>query len=95
MSSETRKKFIRELMRFLPEKMNSPDIGGDVILRRYELDEIADKVGIDQQEAWQGFVLLKGTVWQGRLLEEGSSEDREERGYTAARLTRVSPGPDQ
>jgi hypothetical protein len=90
MSSESTRQYLREMMDFLRDKMRSPDIGGEVIVRRYEIDEIADNVGMDRQEAWRGFVKLKGAAWQGRLLEESRSE---ERGYTAARLTWVSPDP--
>ena len=89
MPSEVTRQFIQQLMEFLRYKMRSPDIGGEVIVRRYEIEEIASSVGMDGEEAWLWFVRAKGMGWQGQLMEQSRSE---ERGYTAARLTWVDPG---
>ena len=94
MPSERTRQFIRQIMEFLRDRMRSPDIGGEVIVRRYEIEEIASMVGMDEEEAWRGFVRLQGTAWQGQLMEESRSEG-EASGYTAARLAWVEPGPER
>jgi hypothetical protein len=91
MASDARKQYMRQLREFLREKMRSaPDVGGEIIVRRDELEEVALSVGFDEEEAWGIFTRLKGHAWQGQYMAESRSE---ERGYTAARLTWVDHGP--
>ena len=90
MASEARKQHIRQMMAFLRGKMRSPDAAGEVIVSRGEVEELARSIGIDEEAAWRMFRVLKGHAWEGQYIEESRSEERE---YTAARLTRVYPGP--
>ena len=83
MASAVRKEYGHQMLAYLQEKMRS---AGEPIVYRHEVDELARSVGMDEDEAWQMFKSVKGVAWQGRYLEESRSE---ERGYTAARLTRV------
>ena len=90
MASGTRQQHLRQLREFLREKMRSaPDVGGEIIVRRHEVEEVALSVGFDE-EPWSIFTRLKGHAWQGHYMAESRSE---ERGYTAVRLTWVDHGP--
>jgi len=75
---------------FLREKIRSPDVTGEVIVRRHQLEELARMVGMDEEEAWRMFRRLKGYAWEGQYMGESHSE---EGGYTAARLTQVHLSP--
>ena len=79
--------YVSKMRRFLQEKLESEG-PGEAIVRRHELEEIAVAVGLDGQRAWHLFEASEGHVWRGQYIPESRSE---ERGYTAARLTRVSP----
>ena len=81
-----KQQYMRRLVDFLREKMRSPDAGGEIIVRRHEVEEVALSVGFDEEEAWRIFTSLKGYAWQGHYMAESHSEQR---GYTAARLTGV------
>jgi hypothetical protein len=91
MDSEARKQFMRQLMEFLRNKMRSPDVSGDVVVHRNEVEELAESVGMDAEEGWQTFKGLKGRnrAWEGQYMPVWSDE----RGYLGARLTWVDPGP--
>jgi hypothetical protein len=80
--------YLSRMRQFLHEKWESWDVGGDAIVRRHELEAIADDVGLDRQRAWDRFRTSEGPVWQGQYMPESRSE---ERGYTAVRLWRVHP----
>jgi hypothetical protein len=88
MASDARKQYMRQLREFLGEKMRSR--GGEIIVRRHEVKEVARSVGFDEEEAWGIFTRLKGHAWQGQYMSQSRSE---ERGYTAARLTWVDHAP--
>jgi hypothetical protein len=90
MTSDTRMQYMRLMTEFLREKIRSPDVAGEVIVRRYQLEELARMVGMDEAEAWRMFRRLKGYAWEGQYMAESHSE---ERGFTAARLTRVHLSP--
>jgi hypothetical protein len=92
MADDPRKQYMRQLVDFLREKMGSPGFagGGEIIVRRHEVEEVALSVGFDEEEAWRIFTRLKGHAWQGHYMAESHSE---ERGYTAARLTWVDHVP--
>jgi hypothetical protein len=90
MTSDTRMQYMRLMTEFLREKIRSPDVTGEVIVRRHELEELARSVGMDEEEAWRMFRRLKGYAWEGQYMGESHSE---ERGYNAARLTQVHLSP--
>jgi hypothetical protein len=91
MTSDAMRQHIRPMMEFLRGKMRSRDEhSGEVIVRRNEVDEFARSRGMDEEAAWWMFKRLKGHRWEGQYMPESRSE---ERGYTAARLTWVEPGP--
>jgi hypothetical protein len=91
MADEISGQHVRQMMEFLRVKMRSvPDTASEVIVRRHEVDAYARSVGMDEEEAWQIFTGLKGFAWEGQYMAESRSE---ERGYTAARLMWVRPGP--
>ena len=90
MTSDARMQYMRLMTEFLREKMRSPDVAGEGIVRRHELEELARMVGMDEEEAWRMFRRLKGYTWEGQYMGESHSE---ERGYTAARLTQVHLSP--
>jgi hypothetical protein len=84
--------YLSRMRQFLQEKLDSPEAelsGGSpsfAIVRRHELEEIADDVGLDGQRAWHLFEASEGHVWRGHYVPESRSE---ELGYTAARLVGV------
>lgn len=90
MASDPRREHVRELRKFLQVKWRSPDVGGEVIVRRNEVEEFARRVGMDEEEAWLMFRALKEHAWEGQYMPESHSEERR---YTAARLTWVEPRP--
>ena len=90
MTSDARMQYMRLMTEFLREKMRSPDVGGEVIVRRHELEELARMVKMDEEEAWRMFTRLKGYAWEGQYMSESHSE---ERGYTATLLTQVDLSP--
>jgi hypothetical protein len=89
MASDATKQYMGQLREFLQEKMRSSDVGGEIIIRRHEVEEVALRVGFDEEEAWGIFTRLKGHAWQGQYMPQSRSE---ERGYSAARLTWVDHG---
>jgi hypothetical protein len=86
--------YLSRMRQFLQEKLESPEAepaGGSqsfAIVRRHELEEIADDVGLDRLRAWHLFEVSEGYVWRGHYVPESRSE---EGGYTAARLVGVHP----
>jgi hypothetical protein len=74
------------MMEYLEDKMRSPDVSGEVIICRNEIEVFGRSVGMDEAEAWQKLIELKGYAWEGHFMPESRSE---ERGYTAARLISV------
>jgi hypothetical protein len=86
--SDKTKEYIRRMRQFLIEKVETPDVSGEVIVRRQELEGIAVAAGVDKQWAWEMFKWSKGLFWEGSYMPESRSE---ERGYTAAWLWRGPP----
>jgi hypothetical protein len=89
MDRDANKQNTRYMMEYLEDRMRSPDVSGEVIIRRSEIEEFGHSIGMDAVEAWQMFVELRELAWSGQFMLESSSE---ERGYTAARLTWARPG---
>ena len=87
MERDKEDEYLSRMRQFLQEKLES-DGPGDAVVRRHELEEIALTFGLDGRRAWHLFEASEGHVWRGQYIPESRSE---ERGYTAARLTRVSP----
>ena len=87
MERDKETEYRNRMRQFLQEKLKSEE-PGDAVVRRHELEEIAVTVGLDGKRAWHLFEAAEGHVWRGQYIPESRSE---ERGYTAARLTRVSP----
>jgi hypothetical protein len=85
--SRARQEYMRHLRDFLREKMRSPDVSGEVIVRRHEIDEHAHAVGVNEQEAWQIFTGLRGQMWEGEYMPGTRSE---ERGYLGFRVMWVA-----
>ena len=90
MMGDSRMQYMRLMTEFLREKIRSPDVTGEVIVRRHQLEELARMVGMDEEEAWRLVRRLKGYAWEGQYMGESHSE---EGGYTAARLTQVHLSP--
>jgi hypothetical protein len=82
------KQNIRYMMEYLEDRMRSPDVSGEVIIRRNEIEEFGRSVGMDEAGAWKMFGELQGHAWRGQFMPESRSE---ERGHTAARLTWARP----
>jgi hypothetical protein len=78
-----------DMATYLQDRMHSPDVSGEVIIRRNEVGEFGCSAGMDEEEAWQLFRELQGLAWRGQFVPESRSEGR---GYTAARLMWVHPG---
>jgi hypothetical protein len=87
MDRSTRQQHMLHMREFLREKMRSPDVSGEVIVHRNEIEEHAREAGVDEQAAWQIFTGLKGQMWQGEYIPGTHSDAR---GYLGARLTRVT-----
>ena len=88
MDRDTNKQNIRYMVEYLENRMRSPDVSGEVIIRRNEIGEFAQSVGMGEAEAWQMFIDLQGHAWRGQFMPESRSG---ERGYTAARLMWARP----
>jgi hypothetical protein len=82
--SNPSKQFMERLVEFLREKKHAPDPGGEVLVRRHEIGEVARGVGLDEEEGWSKFMALNGTAWVGKPVVRS-----EERGYTAVLLVWV------
>ena len=82
--SNPSKQFMQRLVEFLREKQHAPDPGGEVLVRRHEIGEVARGVGLDEEEGWSKFMALNGTAWVGKPVVRS-----EERGYTAVLLVWV------
>jgi hypothetical protein len=83
MESNHGKQYILHLRKFLQDKMHDPDVSGEIIVRRHEVEEVASGVGMDESEGWRRFRELNGHAWDGLYMVESHSE---ERGFTAVRL---------
>lgn len=88
MESNSSKQFMERLVEFLREKKHAPDPGGEVIVRRHEIGEVARGVGLDEEEGWSKFMALNGTAWVGKPVVRS-----EERVYTAVQLVWVHGDP--
>ncbi len=88
MESNSSKQFMERLVGFLREKKHAPDSGGEVIVRRHEIGEVARSVGLDEGEGWSKFMALNGTAWVGKPVVRS-----EERVYTAVQLVWVHGDP--
>jgi hypothetical protein len=86
MERDANKQNIRHMMEFLGDKWRSPGVSDEMIVSRYEIEQFAQSIGMDKEEAWRMFGELKGHAWEGWYMQEIRSE---ERGYLAARLTWV------
>jgi hypothetical protein len=82
--SNPSKQFMERLVEFLRKKKHAPDPGGEVLVRRHEIGEVARGVGLDEEEGWSKFMALNGTAWVGKPVVRS-----EERGYTAVLLVWV------
>ncbi len=82
--SNTSKEFVGRLVEFLRQKRHDPDPGGEVLVRRHEVEEVARGAGLDEKEGWHRFLALNGTAWLGKTVVRS-----EERGYTAVQLAWV------
>jgi hypothetical protein len=89
MDRDANKQNTRYMMEYMEDRMRSPDVPGEVIIRRSEIGAFGQSVGMGEAEAWRMFVELRELAWSGQFMPESHSE---ERGYTAARVTWARPG---
>ncbi len=68
---------------FLKDKLRDSGNYQGVNIRRGEVEEAADKIGLTPEESIRLFEGLKGAVWQGDY------DISEQRGWAAARVTFV------